>query len=549
MTVKDVDMAKQKSEASLSLDSDPMNSNNESGGSKEEGQKLEKSVESIDAFQQKFDACKSSEEKLSLAIDFMQRTLTQSGVPRFKDFWEVRKLCLPLFKETLHAASRAKLWSSYSELSKQARKLKEILDEQSTFAVEQIEIAIQALKKDLEIKEDQIKQSSDISIDSEFLKSRFPFYNQKQKELKLLNAFAARINSLRKELIKTDMRIRQKNLFFQELSKIGEEVFPKRKELIAGISQAFEDDVANFISKNFESKNFESALYHFREEIKAIQNTAKILTLNTHAFSSTRTLLSECWDQIKVIDKERKKHRVQQRIDWKKNEEIVQEKIRQYQSKNEESPLKIKEALDELEKIQVFMREIDLDKESVRNLKAKLQNERKQIENKEKEAQRQRQEKINEKKQAQRRAFEELKQSIQKALEECKDLDATLIEEKKDEMIAIIEKQDYFQKELKEQTKAFDRLILEKKQESLLSLADSDKEALAELKAILKERISEKSSVKAQIENYRKACGSSGLDFEKAIEYQELLEKEKDKLQKISQEIQLIKDKIQEIES
>ena len=49
-----------------------------------------------------------------------------------------------------------------------------------------------------------------------FLQEKESFYQENQQVLHFLNAKASRINALRKELLKTEMRIRQKNQFFQE---------------------------------------------------------------------------------------------------------------------------------------------------------------------------------------------------------------------------------------------------------------------------------------------------------------------------------------------
>ena len=101
-------------------------------------------------FLQQFESERTAEGKIRLSIDFMRAALSNSGTPRFKDFWEGRRICLPLFKENISPKVRSQLWSSYIELSTEAKRLKEILDEQSAFAIEQIELAIQALERDLE---------------------------------------------------------------------------------------------------------------------------------------------------------------------------------------------------------------------------------------------------------------------------------------------------------------------------------------------------------------------------------------------------------------
>src|SRR3990167_6563154 len=116
-----------------------------------EDQKEKKTIESEDfkVFFLIFSEMKDPEEKIRKAIEFMRSRLSLSASPGFRDFWEVRKVCLPLFKENIFPRSRAELWQQYIDLSEEARRLKEILDEQSAFAYEQIDLAVQALVQDL----------------------------------------------------------------------------------------------------------------------------------------------------------------------------------------------------------------------------------------------------------------------------------------------------------------------------------------------------------------------------------------------------------------
>ncbi len=130
------------------------------------------------------------EGKLRKVIEFMEESLAQNTSPHFKNFWEARKLCLQLFKETVPPLVRGQLWARYSELSKEARRLKEILDEQSAFAVEQIEIAIQGLEADIEHFEAQLEKVTHLHFSSpaKTLDAHYPYYDKLQRELNLLNA-------------------------------------------------------------------------------------------------------------------------------------------------------------------------------------------------------------------------------------------------------------------------------------------------------------------------------------------------------------------------
>jgi len=178
--------------------------------------------------------CREPDKKLELVIHFMETTLSQQGTPHFKDFWEAKKRCLELFREHINPIARVHLWARYSELSREARKLKELFDEESAFAVEQIEMALHAIEDEVAKIPELIAASTPFQfrVHAKNLHHNEPLYKELQTELDFLNAYASKITALRKELIKTDMRIRSKNQFFGRLSALGDAVFPKRKELI-----------------------------------------------------------------------------------------------------------------------------------------------------------------------------------------------------------------------------------------------------------------------------------------------------------------------------
>ena len=65
------------------------------------------------------------EEKLESCIKFMKDSLSQKGVPRFKDFWDAKGVCLKLFKEKIPQSVKEVFWSSYLELALEAKRLKD----------------------------------------------------------------------------------------------------------------------------------------------------------------------------------------------------------------------------------------------------------------------------------------------------------------------------------------------------------------------------------------------------------------------------------------
>ena len=433
-------------------------------------------LESLDQLKKDLEKCNDLDTKLQVAMEIMEASLAQKGNMSFKNFWESRKLCLELFKENISPGLRSMMWSKFSELTKEARRLKQILDEQSAFIIEQIDIAIKALEKDIAKVDQQLPEIEKPQV----VKDNSKQYQTIQKELNLLNAQAARINALRKELVKTAMRLRNKNGFFQRLSECGGKVFPRRKELIKQVSDFFVQDVETFMKKHFTEINPKEQLFRLRDEIKALQAIAKTLTLNTYSFTHTRTKLSECWEKLKALDKERKKVREEHKQKYRKNVEKMKivEKLKNEEKKRKEEALeKIKSAIQELEK--------SITKESV--------------------------EKLN---------------------------------EDKDKLIQMIEQTDLIESEKQAFNEVIDSItdaIAEKSEQKIIETSEDKKQ----LKQILKQKVARRTKIKEGLENYRKSSGGSGLDFEQSMHYNDLIQRDKDRLDEMDQKIQELETKLE----
>lgn len=525
--------------------------------SSEEKTKDKKHNPHLDAFISELENITSTEAKVKFALEFMENSLAQTGTPHFRSFWEVRNICLQLFKENIPAALRAQFWSKYSELSKEARRLKELLDEQSSFAAEQIEMAISAMENDITQFEQQVSklENPDLGILPKVLERKKSFYENTQKQLNFLNLQASRINSMRKELIKTEMRIRQKNKFFQRLSQAGDKIFPSRKELIRQISTAFSQDVEDYINRHFNDKDIQDALFILREEIKALQGIAKILTLNTHAFSQTRMHLSECWDKIKIAEKDRKKERAQLKAVYKQNFDVVQQKIQNYKIDSESGKLSGEQAHKQLEEISKFMRQIDLGRDEITVLRDELFKERNQLMEKIKVKEKERYQHEMERERHRKTQIDELKNEIGQlsqnisilSTEELVSARNQLMEKSQSIAFNKFEKQE-IERLLKPLRNAISDTLTDKEEEAILILSDDDRQTIEQLKEVLKQRKQRRQEIKKQLETLRKAGGNSGLDFEKAMNHFELIKSENERLEKINQGIKEIEDKIAELQ-
>lgn len=490
------------------------------------------------------------ESKLQLCIEFMENSLSQGGTPHFKSFWEARNHCLQLFKENVQPAVRAFLWTKYNDLSKEARRLKEILDEQSAFAVEQIEIAVKALEDDIASVEQNLEKTPGIEFgyEGKALEHNLEQYEQVQKELNLLNTQAARINGMRKELIRTEMRVRQKNKFFQRLSAAGDKVFPKRKDLIKEISQHFISDVDAFIKVHFAQDDFSDSLFMLREEIKALQNMAKALTLNTHSFTHTRQRLSECWDRIKSEDKERKKERAHLKTAYKENFDAAMGKIDAFNQSYEENHPSPDEATKQLDALVAEIRAMEHGRDELKALRERVQEARKKIVEKLHAKEEERNALEKEKEKQRRHKILDMKSNAEALVKGSDAFDADHLEAQRQEIIEALNTASGITKaekvEIERILKPLRDIISDKRESSLLTLSQDDKESLQQLKEVLKQRKERRQEIKTQIDSLRKSAGMSGLDFEQAMNFNAQVESEKERLDKITQGIQEIEQKI-----
>lgn len=506
-----------------------------------------------EAFQEylaKLNQLPTPEEKIALGLEFMRGTISQEGTPRFREFWEARRDLLPIFKQNLNPAIRSKLWNDYVELTVEARKLKEILEEQSTFAMEQIDLAITALEQDVAHFDSLLEQAPAIAVptDAQSIGDKMDTYNRIQRELILLNNLATRLNGLRKEIIKTEMRIRFKTKFFKRLSELGNHIFPKRKQLIEQISVEFERDIERFVERYFKDEVVGAPYYVLRDEIKALQGMAKLITLNTNVFTKTRLKLSECWDKIKVLEKAHKQEFQQKKQNWAENRAALEIKFADLKKQVEGKELKEIDAA--IEEFQKEMRAVELGKEDLWYFRQEFSQLRAPLlalqEQKRKEIEQAEREKLQLKKEKMAALKERLTQ-----LQKASNMTAEELSDEFDQIRRDIDELSLGKYDLQQ----FDRLIrpvkdlvAERKESALLNLSDDEKNTLNQLREVLEQRKLRRQEIKDQLEIYRKTLGGSNLDFEKAMALREQIEFEKERLEKANASVLEVEQKISEIE-
>lgn len=481
------------------------------------------------------------EQKIAQALEYMEKSLSQTGSPHFKEFWDARKHCLELFKENISPPIRTHLWEKYCELSKEARRLKEILDEQAAFAVEQIEIAIKAVEDEITHENEALTKATVVQFDPLpiSLEEKVDEYIHAQRLLSLLNAQASRINSLRKELIKTEMRIRFKNKFFQRLSSAGDKVFPARKDLIRTISSRFISDVDEFITKHFPDNNPHGDIYFLREEIKAMQSMAKQLTLNTHAFTHTRRSLSDCWDKIKDIEKERKKLRSQQKALFKENQDAIDAEIKQVLENFNTEQLLLEDARKLYDNLNHKIRKTDLGRDEVRYLRDRLAEFRDAIENKEKTLLNAKAQEEQQKAALRVKKVQVIKEKIQETINS---IDEISIEEISSRIQLLNEEMDtlhlvrHERSQLDRSFKELKDKLSAKKDQAIYALAigGEGETNISALKEDVKKLQVHRAQIKEALDSLKKQLSNSGFDISKAYELNQQINIEKERYDKTS---------------
>lgn len=497
----------------------------------------------------------SIEGKVRVGIESMRMLLAASqGNFSFKDFWEVRRQTLAFFKEPLAPRLRSQLWNSYVELSLEFKRLKEVLDEQAAFASEQIELAIQAVERDIEHMPALLAGMKPLTVaeSSAFLKEKRELYTTLQQEISLLSTLASSINALRKEVLKTDMRIRTKNKFLDRLSACGDSIFPRRKEKIAQISNSFAGDIEQFVSAHFNENELRSLpLAALRDEVKQLQLVAKELTLSNPIFTKTRLQLSSCWDQLREKEKARRIEVAQRREQSKQNFDLAKEQVTPFALECA-GTLSRKECEEKVTSLLNFLRTLELGRDELHHLKEEIFKAKKVCLSREEEGEACLRKQEEEKESVRKERWDGLKTRLESLIETASGLEVAALISAREEIaqqlgtLSLTKAEKYLADRLFKQFK--DR-VDEQRVKALLDLSVEDQRKLQDLKELLKERKERRQEIKNQLETYRKLLGGSSLDFEKAMFYRELIETEKGALEKMQALVEELEEKIDDIES
>jgi hypothetical protein len=464
------------------------------------------------------------QQKIRVCLDEMKSALLHEPTPLFRKFWEAKRTCLELFKEKLPPRVRTPLWGEYVELSDEARGVKKILDDNSSFTHEQLSLAIGAIEKELEGFESRLEEVSglEIPLQVKVLHKNGSRYRQIQKELDLLNGYAARVNGMRKELIHIEMRMRSKNRLFERMSHLGNQIFPRRKALTQELSHLFLENVQSFVESPF------SPHFSVKEEIKFFQNFAKSISIDSETFKKARELLSGAWDQVKEEEKKQQEKRAEERLVWQEHFEAAVEQVKILKADSREEKLSLKEVEEAERQILTELKEKKVGRDEIKQIQKQLQQILQPLEEKERGKRRKEEEaralELEKQKKAQQALLDQLEEILDQAdilsLEALVGKWENLVKEKNTLSLTGIEQQM-----LEHRLGHLFDYIQEKKWWKMKE--GQEEEFSSELHALLDERHKTRRKLKETLEEHRKGMGRSGMSFEQAMHYQELIANEK----------------------
>ena len=516
------------------------------------------SCESMDSFEQMVAERGSVEEKIVFALEQMESLLKNADQSSdLKLFWSVRKFCLPLFQQMGDPVQRASLWGRYTELTREGRHLKILQDEEGAFLVGQIELAISCLESDVndffvKTEKEEISKEDRAALEIQSLAANKDFYLSTHADLRWLSSFSSKIINLRKELMNMSMRMRLKSQFFQKLSVLGNKVFPRRKELTEQVSELFAQDVDAFVEKYFAKASRESlkkTVFFLRKEIKRLQQAAKYLAISSSVFSSTRLRLSQCWDQLKGLEKEIRQEQSRLAAASAENVKKVQERLDQVEALLQENA-EIQKIRKEIEEISKQIRGLSLVHDDVVLVKGRIQTLLGQIREREAVAEKEKKEQQAKAEQARAEAIQALEDEVQRFCESCKE--GELLEGSKErcqELKEAVKKMAHlpYSKKvaLDNQINAAQRSILQRMEEQMLACPDA-KEKVLNMRQVLEQRMLRRKELKAKLECDKKLLGSSGLDFDRALQYSAMVEEDRRALEELDAAIIELKKQIQQ---
>ncbi len=248
----------------------------------------EKSNDQITSFLKESDAFATPKEKTLHALQFMEKWLNEPKAPFFKGFWAAKDRA---FEQLKLITNEPELWARYKELTDEFSKVKALVQEQSRFTMEQVELALEALKAKIaqpiaahEIQEKDALTTSDVEE-----------LERLEGTTRTTKGFIDQLMALRNEVVKSPGIFKNKTKLITELNALIDQLLPVRKEA----QNALCNHLTGIVTQ-FEQKPKSGPAHHLLKQVKSLQALLKELTLHPKTFQEARKILSRCWEKSKA---------------------------------------------------------------------------------------------------------------------------------------------------------------------------------------------------------------------------------------------------------
>lgn len=290
------------------------------------------SCQTIEAFLEKLSQCPSPEERITLSLSYMSHSLFRDKVPYFKGFWQAKEKAFENLKETSDASPL--LWAQYKELCEEFHRVKIVIDEQASFAAEQIELALLSFKPYV----DKILQGDEVAP---YSLKHLPGHGDRTALEKAQGTFLAihslieQLAALRQEVLQSTMKARLKNRLTAEINSLIEQILPLRKEQKATVTALFIAFVRQFKESYFDDKTGKLKsnrvpLIQLQREVKTLQAMAKELSITGEGFKKSRQILTPCWNTLRCAHDDYKKKQIEQKAAVEQKRKEVESRLTEF---------------------------------------------------------------------------------------------------------------------------------------------------------------------------------------------------------------------------
>lgn len=234
-------------------------------------------------------------DQVLLYLSQMTSFIEKGDFADWQVFNQAKRAFLDHFK-AYQSQDKQKIWKEFTDVADAARAIKKHQEEEGEFAAEMISQALDA--HELELQNQPVVSLHHALFDKV---TAFRFLKSEIKNLlgsmKFLTTKAFQLQALRQELTKTGMRLSIKGKLFDRLSKLGDQVFPVKKEYNKQLVACFNLGLEAFIKGCQKREDGEEILF----EIRVIQSFLKEMTLKKQEYDLIKTSLDPIWKQAVIL--------------------------------------------------------------------------------------------------------------------------------------------------------------------------------------------------------------------------------------------------------